>query len=95
MVVMLLKRRATEAPDVVQAAVLALGLVAVQIVVAASMILMHLPPLLRSLHEATGVAIWLATFTFAYLAQLTSGELSLGLRSAPSTLDPRSSPLLS
>jgi heme A synthase len=95
MVVMLLKRRATEAPVVVQAAVLALGLVAVQIVVAASMILMHLPPLLRSLHEATGVAIWLATFTFAYLAQLTSGELSLGLRSAPSTLDPRSSPLLS
>jgi hypothetical protein len=33
------------------------------------MILLHLPPVLRSLHEATGVAIWLSCFVLAYLAR--------------------------
>ena len=33
------------------------------------MIGMHLPPVLRSLHEATGVSIWIATFALAYLAR--------------------------
>jgi hypothetical protein len=36
------------------------------------MIGMHLPPMLRSLHEATGVSIWIATFALAYLARLAS-----------------------
>ena len=34
------------------------------------MIGMHLPPVLRSLHEATGVSIWIATFALAYLARI-------------------------
>lgn len=65
---MLRRRRASEAPVVVTAAHVALGLVVLQLVVASSMILLHLPPVLRSLHEATGVGIWLSCFVFAYLA---------------------------
>ena len=47
-----------------------------QLVVASSMILGHLPPVLRSLHEATGVGIWIAAFVLAYLARIASGELA-------------------
>jgi len=72
MVIALGKRRATEAPVVVRAAQIALGMVVLQLVVASSMILLHLPPVLRSLHEATGVGIWLSCFSFAYLARLAS-----------------------
>ena len=39
---------------------------------ASAMILMHLPAVLRSLHEATGVGIWLSCFSLAYLARRTS-----------------------
>ena len=54
------------------AVALALGLL--QLVVAGAMVLGHLPPVLRSLHEATGVSIWIATFTLAYLARIASGS---------------------
>jgi heme A synthase len=63
------RRRAREAPIVLRAAGVALALVAAQFVVAAMMVLGHLPPVLRSLHEAIGVGIWLACFSFAYLAR--------------------------
>jgi heme A synthase len=66
------KRRAGEAPVVVRAAHVALGMVLLQLVVASSMVLFHLPPVLRSLHEATGVGIWLSCFAFAYLARRAS-----------------------
>jgi heme a synthase len=66
---MLRKRRAAEAPVVITASRVALGLVVLQLAVASSMILLHLPPVLRSLHEATGVGIWLSCFVFAYLAK--------------------------
>jgi hypothetical protein len=46
--------------------------VALQLVIASSMILLHLPPVLRSLHEATGVGIWLSCFLLAYLARRVS-----------------------
>ena len=36
------------------------------------MILLTLPPVLRSLHEATGVGIWLSCFLLAYLARRTA-----------------------
>jgi heme a synthase len=67
-VMMLRKRRGEEAPVVVRAAAIALAMVFLQLVVASSMVLFHLPPVLRSLHEATGVGIWLSCFTLAYLA---------------------------
>jgi heme A synthase len=71
-VMMVRKRRATEAAVVVRAAHIALGAVLLQLVVASSMILFHLPPVLRSLHEATGVGIWLSCFSLAYLARRAS-----------------------
>lgn len=75
-VMMLRKRRSEEAPIVVRAAHIALGMVLLQLGVASAMILMHLPPVLRSLHEATGVGIWLSCFVLAYLARRTSsGEV--------------------
>lgn len=63
-------RRAGEARAVKRAAKLAAGLVMTQVVVAAMMILWTLPPTLRVLHQAIGVAVWLALFTAAYLARV-------------------------
>ncbi len=72
-------------PTIRRALYVALALVVVQVGIAASMVLLHLPPALRSLHEATGVAIWLATFTLAYLARIAAGLGPLGEgRPAPS-----------
>ncbi len=68
MVILVHRRREREAPIVIRAADIALGLVFLQLAVASSMILLHLPPVLRSLHEATGVGIWLSCFSLAYLA---------------------------
>jgi len=65
---MLRKRHASEAPIVITASRVALGLVVLQIAVASGMIFLRLPPVLRSLHEATGVGIWLSCFVLAYLA---------------------------
>ncbi|HEY7185273.1 MAG TPA: COX15/CtaA family protein [Vicinamibacterales bacterium] len=70
--VSLRRRRDSEAPVVVRAAKVAFGLVVFQLALASSMILLHLPPVLRSLHEATGVGIWLSCFAFAYLARRAS-----------------------
>lgn len=66
-------RKRREAPVVRRAAAIALSLGVLQLVVAGAMIGMRLPPVLRSLHEATGVAIWIATFALAYLARIASG----------------------
>jgi heme a synthase len=52
----------------------AVGLGVLQLVVAAAMVLGQLPPALRSLHEATGVSIWIATFALAYLSRIASGS---------------------
>ena len=71
-VAMLSRRREEEAPIVVRMAWVALGLVVLQLVVASAMILMHLPAVLRSLHEATGVGIWLSCFLLAALARRTA-----------------------
>jgi heme A synthase len=68
-VMMMRKRRADEAPIVARAAMVAFGMVILQLVVASSMVLLHLPAVLRSLHEATGVGIWLSCFVLAYLAR--------------------------
>jgi heme A synthase len=71
-VMMVRSRRESEAPVVVRAAHVALGMVLLQLLVASAMVLMHLPPVLRSLHEATGVGIWLSCFVLAYLARRAS-----------------------
>lgn len=69
-----LARRRDESRIVARAAYVALGLVLLQLTVAASMVLLRLPPVLRSLHEAVGVSVWLGTFTYAYLARLAARE---------------------
>ena len=66
-------RRRQETPIVRRAAAIALSLGVLQLLVAGAMIGLHLPPVLRSLHEATGVSIWIATFALAYLARIASG----------------------
>jgi heme A synthase len=72
MTAMLRKRRDEEAPIVRRAAAIALGMVVLQLCLASAMILFRLPNVLRSLHEATGVGIWLSCFVLAYLARRTS-----------------------
>jgi heme A synthase len=72
MVMALRKRRETLV--VRRAAASALGLGVLQLLVAGAMIGMRLPPVLRSLHEATGVSIWIAAFALAYLARIASGR---------------------
>jgi heme A synthase len=66
--------RRREATFARRAVAIAASLGVLQLVVAAAMVLGHLPPVLRSLHEATGVSIWIATFTLAYLARIGSGS---------------------
>jgi heme a synthase len=90
---MLRKRRASEAPVVITAANVALGLVVLQLVVASSMILLHLPPVLRSLHEAIGVAIWLSCFVLAYLARRARSGPSVEGVAAPVAREQRSIPV--
>ena len=63
------QRKRRESPVILRAATVALALGVLQLLVAGAMIGMHLPPVLRSLHEATGVSIWIATFALAYLAR--------------------------
>ncbi|MEO6878606.1 MAG: COX15/CtaA family protein, partial [Gemmatimonadaceae bacterium] len=79
MVMTIRKRRADEALVVVRATYVAFGMVLLQLVVASSMILLHMPPVLRSLHEATGVGIWLSCFSLAYLARRVDRAQSLGV----------------
>ncbi|HEV8447223.1 MAG TPA: COX15/CtaA family protein [Gemmatimonadaceae bacterium] len=73
-VAMLRRRRSEEAPIVVRTAGIALGMVVFQLALASSMILLKLPAVLRSLHEATGVGIWLSCFLLAYLARRTAPQ---------------------
>lgn len=72
MVITTRRRRDTEAPVVLRAAMIACGMVVLQLGVASAMILLHLPPVLRSLHEATGVGIWLSCFALFYLSRVAS-----------------------
>jgi heme A synthase len=67
-----LSRRRDESRTVARAAMIALGLVILQFTIAASMVLLTLPAVLRSLHEAVGVSVWLGTFTYAYLARVAA-----------------------
>jgi cytochrome c oxidase assembly protein subunit 15 len=61
-------RKRGEARPVRTAGGSALGLVILQILIAAAMVEMHLPPGLRSLHQAVGTALWITVVTLASLA---------------------------
>ena len=62
-------RRASEAAVVKRAAKTAAGLVVLQVLVAAAMIMGGMPPLLRSAHQAIGIGVWMVLFMAAYLAR--------------------------
>jgi heme A synthase len=74
------QRKKPVAPVVKRALVVAFSLGILQLLVAGAMIGMRLPPVLRSLHEATGVSIWVATFVLAYLARISSDGAAVGAR---------------
>jgi heme A synthase len=69
-------RRRRESILVQRAAWLALGAVILQIIVAAGMVEMHLPPGWRSLHQAVGTLVWLSVFTLAALAKYSQAGRS-------------------
>jgi heme A synthase len=90
MVMMLRTRRESEAPVVLRAAWIALAMVILQLGVASAMILLHMRPVYRSLHEATGIGIWLSCFALAYLASRVA-RASESAAAAP--LTPRGGPV--
>ena len=51
------------------AATLAFSVVVLQILVAATLVELHLPAVWRSIHQATGTLVWLTVFTLAVLAR--------------------------
>lgn len=64
--------RRGEGALITRAAWIAFGAVLAQLVVAAAMVEMFLPGVLRSLHQAIGISIWLAIFTLAWLARASA-----------------------
>jgi heme A synthase len=71
--------RRGEASVARRAAATVASLGVLQLVVAGAMIVGHLPPVLRSLHEATGVSVWISAFALAYLARIGSGSSEVAL----------------
>ena len=67
-------RRGGESRAAVSAAKLATGFVLLQIIVGAAMILMTLPPGLRSVHQAVGIGVWMTVFLAAYLAKTAAAQ---------------------
>ena len=61
-------RKRGEPKPIRNAAWAALGVVVLQILVAAAMVEMHFPPSLRSLHQAVGTALWIVVVSLATLA---------------------------
>ncbi len=66
--------RRREAGPVVTASRVALGLVALQVVLGAAMVTGHYVVAVRSLHQANGVALWLTAFAMVYLARMAAGR---------------------
>ncbi len=73
---LMMQRTRRDAPVVRRALAIAFALGIAQLLVAGAMIGMRLPPVLRSLHEAMGVSLWISTFVLAYLARVANGGAS-------------------
>ena len=78
-------RKRSEPGPIRNAAWAALGVVILQILVAAAMVEMHFPSSLRSLHQAVGTALWIVVVALAALAAgpLTEGTSAI-VRESPS-----------
>ena len=68
--------RRKEARPIITAARFAFGFAILQVLIAAAMVEMHLPLVLRSLHQATGTLVWLAICVLAGLSRVASPERS-------------------
>ena len=66
--------RRREAPAVLGLVRVAFALICLQLVIAAGMVELHLPPVMRSLHEADGIAIWLTLFALAWVARFSNAS---------------------
>jgi heme A synthase len=79
-------RKRKEAGPVRFAAWTALGIVALQVLVAAAMVEMHLPASLRSLHQAVGTALWIAVVLLTTLASRSGDRVAVSevVRESPS-----------
>lgn len=62
-------RRRGEARLIIRAAAVAFASVLTQLVVAAMLVELQLPPLYRSLHQAVGTLVWVAVVIFALLSR--------------------------
>lgn len=71
-------RKRGEAGPVLTAAWIGLGLGVLQVGWAAWMVLGGFPGVVRSLHQATGILIWVTTFSMAYLARIAAGTSRVG-----------------
>jgi heme A synthase len=84
---MVIRVRKREEPGQIRAAAwTALGVVILQIFVAAAMVEMRLPPSLRSVHQAVGTALWITVVALATLARGPRGGsvISEIVRESPS-----------
>ena len=70
-------RRRGESRLIIRAAVIAFAAVLAQIIVAAALVEMQLPPLFRSLHQAVGTLVWVAVVVLALLSR--RGALGVGV----------------
>jgi heme A synthase len=62
-------RRRGESSLIIRAAAVAFGAVLAQIVVAAALVEMQLPPVMRSLHQGVGTLVWVAVVVLALLSR--------------------------
>jgi cytochrome c oxidase assembly protein subunit 15 len=61
--------RRRESGPVVRSAQIAFGVVVVQLLVAAGLVELRLPPVLQSMHQAVGTLLWVTVFSYAALAR--------------------------
>ncbi len=78
--------RRHESPVIVRAGWTAFGVVVLQVMVAASLVELRLPPALQSLHQATGTLVWVAAFALAALARRAAAPAPV---TRPADVSPR------
>jgi heme A synthase len=71
-------RRGGESRAAIRAARTAAMLVLLQLALGAAMVMSMLPPVLRSLHQAVGIGVWLTMFLAAYLARTATAKMENG-----------------
>lgn len=65
----MMSRTRVQAPVVRRSITLAFSVVILQVIVAATLVELHLPPVWRSLHQAVGTLVWLSVITMTILAR--------------------------